>query len=47
MPERVLVTGGVGYIGSVLVPTLLEAGYAVTVIDTFARGDTALAACVH
>ena len=42
---RILVTGGAGYIGSLLVPSLLDAGHRVTVLDTFARGDTALAAC--
>lgn len=45
MPERILVTGGAGYIGSVLVPTLLDASYHVTVLDTFVAGDTSLAAC--
>jgi nucleoside-diphosphate-sugar epimerase len=45
MQERVLVTGGAGYLGSIIVPTLLEAGYAVTVLDRFFEGDAVLAAC--
>jgi len=45
MNYKVLVTGGAGYIGTILVPTLLEAGYEVTLLDRFPEGDTVLAPC--
>jgi nucleoside-diphosphate-sugar epimerase len=37
--KRVLVTGGAGYVGSNLVPKLVDAGYEVAVLDLYIYGD--------
>jgi nucleoside-diphosphate-sugar epimerase len=44
---NVLVTGGAGYIGSILVPDLLKKNYKVIVIDSFLYKQPSLAAVVN
>lgn len=44
---KVLITGGAGYIGSVLTHTLLEKGYQVCVVDNLMYNQVSLLGCVH
>jgi len=43
--QQVLITGGAGYIGSILTRALLENGFAVTVLDNFMWQQTSLLDC--
>lgn len=43
--DKIIVTGGVGYIGSVLLPLLLEKGYFVKVIDSCIYRQNVLLEC--
>tara|TARA_R110002072_G_scaffold51608_6_gene138397 strand:- start:1878 stop:2885 length:1008 start_codon:yes stop_codon:yes gene_type:complete len=41
--QRIMITGGAGYVGARLVPKLIEDGYKVTVLDLYLYGDDVLA----
>ncbi|MAG12681.1 hypothetical protein CL630_02595 [bacterium] len=45
--SRILITGGSGYIGSVLTEELLKAGHHVSVLDNFMHGQTSLGHIMH
>ncbi len=42
MSHNILVTGGAGYLGSIMVPRLLDAGHTVTVLDSFVYQQASL-----
>ncbi|MCD4780617.1 MAG: NAD(P)-dependent oxidoreductase [Candidatus Omnitrophica bacterium] len=44
---KILVTGGAGYLGSIMVPRLLNANHDVTVLDNFMYNQTSLLDCCY
>ena len=44
---NILITGGAGYIGSILTEQLLFKGYKITVIDNFMYNQNSLAHLCH
>lgn len=48
MAAKILITGGAGYIGSVLTPLLLQEGHSVTILDNFLFNQpTLLDSCIN
>jgi nucleoside-diphosphate-sugar epimerase len=44
---KILITGGAGYLGSVITPHLLALGHQVTVVDNFLHGQNSLLDCCY
>ncbi|MCA9401174.1 MAG: NAD(P)-dependent oxidoreductase [Candidatus Omnitrophica bacterium] len=44
---KILITGGAGYLGSVMTPRLLDAGHHVTILDNFMYNQTSLLDICH
>ena len=40
--KKIFITGGAGYVGSKLVPKLLDFGYEITVLDLMIYGENIL-----
>jgi nucleoside-diphosphate-sugar epimerase len=45
MKEKLLITGGAGYLGSIMTPFFLSKGYEVTVVDNLMHDQTTLMEC--
>ena len=45
MSDKVLITGGAGYLGSIMTPYLLEQKYQVTVLDNLLFNQSTLLDC--
>ena len=45
--EKVLITGGAGYLGSILTEVLISKGYSVTVLDSLVYKQISLTSFCH